>query len=458
MALTYCPHCLEKQQRINELEEELARLKAKLRYQERTATEGAFGSSTPSSKIPIKANTLPQRQERKGGASVGHTGHGRCALTPSQADHVERIPLPDCCPTCGTELESKGTRSRTVTDYEPARIVRKVFLLEQKRCPQCRRTLTASAPGVLPRNALSNRLLSNLALQHYVDGKSLGQIGEHTQIGIGSLISGFHRRARLLKDVPPKLLEAYRKAPVKHADETSWRTDGQNGYCWLFCTERILLFRFRKTRRAEVVTEVMGKTRLAGTLVVDRYAAYNRAPCRIQYCYAHLLRDVEDAEKQFPANGEIRAFVGSLAPLMASSMHLRGLPITDREFRHRAAQIKDRILHVVNHPAQHPAIQNIQSIFRENPHRLYHWAQDRRIPADNNRAERTLRSLVIARKISFGSQSQAGASTREILMTVLHTLKKRTPDPAQALTRTLDQLAQSPEADLHKVLFGSDTS
>jgi len=49
MSLTYCPECLRKQQRINELEEEVVQLKARLRYQERTAAEGPFGSSTPSS-------------------------------------------------------------------------------------------------------------------------------------------------------------------------------------------------------------------------------------------------------------------------------------------------------------------------------------------------------------------------------------------------------------------------
>lgn len=39
------------------------------------------------------------------------------------------------------------------------------------------------------------------------------------------------------------------------------------------------------------------------------------------------------------------------------------------------------------------------------------------MPAENNLAERELRPLVIARKVSFGSQSDAGARTREILMT-----------------------------------------
>lgn len=69
MSLIYCPECLRKQQRINELEEENVAMKGRLRYQERTAAEGPFGSSTPSSKIPVKPQALPERQARRGGSS-----------------------------------------------------------------------------------------------------------------------------------------------------------------------------------------------------------------------------------------------------------------------------------------------------------------------------------------------------------------------------------------------------
>ena len=65
--LRYCRECLKKQQKINELTEEIASLKGKLRYQERSAKEGAFGASTPSSKVLIKANALSERQARRGG-------------------------------------------------------------------------------------------------------------------------------------------------------------------------------------------------------------------------------------------------------------------------------------------------------------------------------------------------------------------------------------------------------
>jgi len=51
---------LQKQQVIDRLQEEVARLKDKLRYQERTAKEGPFGAATPSAKIPFKANSAPE--------------------------------------------------------------------------------------------------------------------------------------------------------------------------------------------------------------------------------------------------------------------------------------------------------------------------------------------------------------------------------------------------------------
>ena len=60
----------------------------------------------------------------------------------------------------------------------------------------------------------------------------------------------------------------------------------------------------------------------------------------------------------------------------------------------------------------------------------------------------------MARKISFGSQSKKGAATREVLMSVLHTLRKRTADPVATLRACLDQLARTPDANPFDLLFG----
>jgi len=60
--------------------------------------------------------------------------------------------------------------------------------------------------------------------------------------------------------------------------------------------------------------------------------------------------------------------------------------------------------------------------------------------------------------VSFGSQSEAGAKTREVLMSVLHTLRKRRADAQAHLKWVLDRLAVEPKRDPFALLFLNDTS
>lgn len=446
---------MKKQQEIDRLREENARLKDRLKYQERTAKEGFFGSSTPSSKVPVKASPPPEQPPRFGGAKPGHVGHGRQTISADQADRVERISAPERCPECGRVLQAKGTKSRTVIDVQPLRRETVCYHLDQKYCAHCRKLVRPSPAGVLPRALLSNRLLAHVAVQHYVYGVTLGQLDNQLDIGYGTLMGALHQIARLLEPACEQLVQDYRQAPVRHADETGWRTDGHNGYAWLFCTETISIFRFRQTRSGQVALQVLGATRLRGVLVVDRYHGYNRAPCALQYCYAHLLRDVQDLEKEFPENTEIQQFVSAFAPLLAQAMQLRSFKLTSQQFLLQAGQTQKEILALAQATAQHPGIQKIQNIFRVHTKRLFHWSKSPKIPADNNRAERELRPLVIARKISFGSQSEAGARTRETLMTVLHTLRKRQPNVTAAFEQALNRLSDQKMAAYAALGFDS---
>lgn len=456
LAMPYCRQCLEKQRKIDELEEELVLLKAKLRYQERTAKEGLFGSSTPSSKIPIKPNTLTEC--RNGGGKPGHKGHGRTGISEYDAQNEETIKVGDLCPNCGSVLENKGVRTRMVMDCQPVRVKKIVYHLERRHCPNCKKTITARPPAVLAKCLYSNQLLAYVAIQHYIWGNTLGQIEKQTGIGYSSLVDAIHQLSKRLKDVPRALIEAYRQSVVKHADETSWRTDGHNGYARSFCTNDISIFRFRSSRSASVAAEVFGTEPLRGVLVVDRYNGYNKTPCSIQYCYAHLLRDVKDLEKNFPENAEIKLFVEALATQLANAISLRTLDITDKQFKRQATKIKAAIINITNQPARHPAIQKIQNIFCEKTDRLYHWADDRKVQADNNLAERELRPLIIARKISFGSQSEDGARNRETLMTVLHTLRKRTSDVMTAFKAMLDKIAEKLDCNPAELLATLNSS
>lgn len=450
---------MQKQQEIDRLKEENARLKARLRYQERTVQEGFFGSSTSSAKQPVKANTA-QRQSpgARGGARPGHCGHGRQSVSAEQADRVVQLAGAETCPDCGGTLQKQARHERTVLDLEPLRRQTTRYESQSNYCSRCRRTVRPRVPGVFKRCLFGNRLLAHVAVQHFLFGVTLGQLEIQLKVGNGALQGAFHRLSDRLEPACAGILREYRQAPVRHADETGWRTDGCNGYAWLFCTTAVSLFRFRQTRSGSVAQEVLGEQPLGGTLVVDRYPGYNQAPCALQYCYAHLLREVQDLHKEFPADVEVGIFASIFAPLLAAAMHLRGQGLELPEFRRQARELKERIIDWSENVAGHPGVQRIQNIFREHPGRLYHWAEHPQVPAENNFAERELRPLVIARKISFGSQSEKGARTREVLMSVLHTLRKRGGDPTARFTRALDALAAQDSLNPYDALFAIDSS
>lgn len=454
--MAFCEGCFEKQLKIDRLEEENQRLKQKLRYEERKTEEGYFGSSTPSSEKPVKPNTpCSGEQKNNGGAVKGHPGHGRKSVTESDADKVEYLSVGDRCPDCGGELTDKGQVQRSVIDSVPIKAKKILYRCEKKWCPRCLKTLKKS-PAVLPKFLYGNQLIAQASVMHHGHGVPVGRVetilGEN--LPSGSLFDIFHRLARLWKPAVPKIIEEYRKEKVKHADETGWRTDGHSGYAWIFCSEKVSLFQFKESRSSRIPQTIFGKEQLPGVLVVDRYQGYNRTPCKIQYCYVHLLRKVEDLGKQFIDEPEVQRFVGVFAPLLSEAIHLRTTSIPDKTYHKKAKLLKNKIQKIVNSPSKHLGIKEIQIIFNENKKRLYHWVDDRNVPADNNRAERELRPTVIARKVSFGSQSEKGAETRSVLMSILHTAQKRLKDQTLEnwFKNALDQLALNPVLDPYSLL------
>ncbi len=455
----FCEKCFEKQRIIDRQSEEIALLKARLHQQERKAKEGFFGASTPSSKKPVKATCLEENQKKRGGAKPGHAGHGRKKITADQAESIHQVeaPVGDRCPGCGSpDLVAVQPEDRGVIESAPVKAKKILHRLHGKMCTKCHRVFRAKAPSVMPKALYGNQLVTNVAVMNVLQGTPLGRLEEVLGIPYSAMVEIEHRLAGLFSGIIPRLIDLYRQAPVKHADETGWRTDGANGYAWLFATERISIFEFRNTRSSVVPAAILGLKRLPGVLVVDRYQGYNKVPCRLQYCYAHLLRNLTDLLKEFPDNQEVGTFVDAAAPLLAAAMSLRAQPISDTEYYQQAGRIAKQIRKVMNADAQHLGIRAYQAIFRQNKRRLYHWAKDRRIPADNNLAERDLRPTVIARKVSFGSQSEAGAKTRGILMSVLVSLKKQHPhDYQQRCKSALDQLAINPAANPYDLLFGS---
>jgi transposase len=437
------------QARIIDLEKERERRKNK-----------PLGANTPSSKEIFKKGAADENKKKNGGAKRGHKGVGRQSFKDEDVDITEIKALPESCHHCHcNEIGRKGETQRDIIDLSLDQVKNIRYRLEKGECLVCGSELSQKVQGVLPRSMFGNGLLAKIAVDHYFSGISLGTVLAQLRLGnkLPGIINAMHRLSKIASPSYDKIVADLRESPVLHADETSWRTDGDNGYAWGFFSKYTSVFVVGVSRAATTVKKILGEATLNGVLVVDRYAGYNKAPCEIQYCYAHLDRDVLEDREEFEAEEIVFQFLTKLSNLLKESMILRGKDITDENYLKAAEEIKTNILNHCSQgpPFEHAAIQYWRDFFNNNQNRLFHWTKSRVIPCENNKAEREIRRLVIGRKMSYGSQSAKGANTREILMTLLHTARKRLgpkDDLAVWLKDALDAYTRGDITDLYDAL------
>lgn len=450
-----CQECFKRDLLIDSLREELKIAKTKIRSMEKkrkkkiTRKDVEESAHAPSSTRKFRTNSTLENQLKKGGAKFGHKGAGRKSL--QKLSRYSRDTCPLNCPDCQTPLAPKDMISRTVVDAKPAQAVRRKIILKRGQCSKCRKTFKGSPP-MLSRSLYGNQLLSQTLVMHYVYGISIGRILEvlGPEVTKGGLINSFHYFGKICGPARDILIESIKKEEVRNADETGWRTDGQSGFAWIFRSQKITIFEHCDSRGSKIPKSILGEGQLEGFLVVDWYGGYNQIKVKIQYCYAHLLREIKKLEKDFPEDNEIKRFPKKMGSLMKDAMNLQGKALTTEQYISEANAIKKALIKEINYPYQNLGIRYFQHIFITKKDRLYCWAENPNVPADNNRAEREIRSAVIARKTSFGSQSKRGAKTRSNIMSVLLTVKKRINKASieQWSYQTLNAIAQNPKLQI----------
>lgn len=452
--------CLERQRLLDEkaeLKEKLARANAqikRLRAQlAKAPLEGVFEEGAPSSQC-LKTTSPDEKVARKGGAKKGHEPHCRCAATEETADEVQETEAPRTCPYCHGALQEMPPRERTVVDMEPPRRREVVWKLGQGWCPHCRRAVRARPPGVLPKKGASNAALATAAQMLYAEMVTAGAVARMTWINKGTLLGMMASLAELLEPCLEAIKAAVCASRVVHADETVWRCDGRGGYAWVFLGKDGVLLLCRTTRSGQVAVEALGRFNKDGVLVTDRYSGYQvLAETARQLCFEHLKRDLLKLGRKNPDSEECRRFVAAVLPLLKEAMALRRTEKERDRYLTRAREIRGEIMARMK-KGRCKAVRKYQEIFLNNEQSLFRWAEDPEVPAENNAAERAVRPLAVARKVSHGSQGERGLKTREVLGSVLLTLRLRHGrDAWKVLVAALDRLAADPKTDIVKELF-----
>lgn len=223
-----------------------------------------------------------------------------------------------------------------------------------------------------------------------------------------------------------RLKESIRGGPGAHMDETSWKVQGEGmtGYAWAMVssTSNDVIFH-AADGWGKGNAEALYGADYRGIRITDCYGAYKNLPGLHQVCWAHLYRVARDLAQMEDLTDEKRAhckqFHAELGELYSTLRAYLEEPF-DRERRTRQrmellVQVDDL---AIPHALDPKKLTDLKQRFMTYRHALFTCLLHEGIPADNNKAERHLRKLVIKRKKSFGSKTMAGAYSLAVLMSV----------------------------------------
>lgn len=191
-------------------------------------------------------------------------------------------------------------------------------------------------------------------------------------------------------------------------------------------------FEFAHSRSHLVAQRILG-AQWRGWLATDFYAAYNLIPGRHQRCWVHLLRDLHALKQEQEANAEVVSWVAAVRKLYDEAhIWLQAHPTPT--LAERATEYTHLFTHVCSLGAQyartydHPCCTLAKRLLRHQDE-LFQFVLVPGLSADNNLAERSIRPLVIIRKISGGTRSDEGTKTRLTLASLFHTWAARDLNP-----------------------------
>jgi hypothetical protein len=361
----------------------------------------------------------------------------------------------DTCPRCGYDLAGgwEHRRIQVIEAPPPAPVVVTDHVLIRRQCPACGTRVLPALPAIaadrIGQSHLGPRLLAQIATMAVVERLPIRQIQQRLRatsqfaLSLGGITGALEQVARRCTGTYTQLQEDIRGSPVVHADETGWRQDGVPGYVWTLSTERSCLFHRDASRAGSVIDDLLTDA-FGGILVTDFYAAYDHLPGRKQRCWAHLWRDIDALETEYPQDGELTAWVAGVRAIydLARGERPAAEQGTTPEAAHaraaRARRYEQQLLALCPEtmPQDRPEVTLAKRI-RRYLQELFTFVAVPGVPHTNNAAERSLRGVVIARKVSGGTRSAAGSSCRMRLASIAATARLRGLDPTEVFFRIL---------------------
>src|SRR4051795_8898794 len=428
-AVSALVQCLE--QRIADLEERLGK--------------NSTNSSRPPSSDPpsVKRRPPAPASGKKRGGQTGHHRQARALVPTEQLRQVIECKPPKCrC--CGDEFlgDDPEPIRHQVAELPPVTPVVDEYRLHRLTCPRCRTTTCAALPPGVPTGAFGPRLRAVLSV--LAGGYRLGKrpirrlafdlLGLSISVG---MICRLERRSAAEGEAPVEELRRYvRQAAVAHIDETSWWQGRDRMWLWTAVPRLVTVFTIAPSRGADVAKDMLG-TDAEKVVISDRLTSYSWIKRR-QFCWAHLNRDFQAMVARGGESAEVgRLLLGHSERLFDWWHRVRDGTMARATLRSKVAMMRFSLREDLRRGVASGCSKTegtCRELLASETH-LWTFVRVEGVEPTNNDAERALRHGVIYRKLSGGTDSEAGSRFVERILTVVATCRQQEINVLDYLTR-----------------------
>jgi len=248
------------------------------------------------------------------------------------------------------------------------------------------------------------------------------------RVSEGEITKILAREATLLKPTRDTLLQSIQAESSHHLDESRYDVRGEPHYVWSITggESGASVYQLGMSRGKGNAISLRGDSK--GVLVSDDYAAYRYLAEQHQLCWAHLIRHFRDLATHTDfTEAELSSIQALYREIKAIYQATKAACRDPDPLRHQQP-LTHRLTTVAEiHTTDPLPLRRQKTTLAKNIGKYFTCLSFPTIDLTNNPAERSLRHLVLKRKVSFGTHSHGGAEAMSTLFSVLLYLKRQNP-------------------------------
>ncbi len=335
------------------------------------------------------------------------------------------------CPYCGGELkELEDVRVRYEEEIIPVPLYVIKYIIKQGYCKHCDRVVYPEVPETIGNRHFGVRFLLYIAYLRYVMNLPEGKIATllndtyNAHVSVGTVVDYLKKAAELFGDEYKRIKKEMRESHICNYDDTGQRVDRRNRWLWAFVSKEAVLYLTSKNRGKKVVIKVLGED-YDGVSGQDFYPSFDGAPGRKQKCWSHQIvpaRELTEKKKPPPESLE---FYEGISQIFEDAKEAEKALKTSEDRERVYTDFVERLEKFVTQEGKwkHHGVKKLAKRALKYRHELFTFILVPGVDPTNNVAERALRPGVRQRKIWGCFRTKKGAKNRDIMMSVIGTMK-----------------------------------